>query len=43
MENTKLESLAIAQVVIRESATAVRELAELELALVGGGMGETIL
>jgi hypothetical protein len=43
MENSKNEVVAVAKVVARENATAVRELAELELAVVGGGCGETIL
>jgi hypothetical protein len=43
VENSKVEVLAVSEVVVRESAIAVRELAELELLLVGGGYGETIL
>jgi hypothetical protein len=43
VENTSVEILAVAEVVKREVTFAVSELADLELALVGGGMGETIL
>jgi hypothetical protein len=43
VENSKVEVAAVSEVLVRENATAVRELAELELVLVGGGYGETIL
>jgi len=42
MEFNKVEVLEI-QRTINESDAAVRELGELELALVGGGMGDMIL
>ena len=42
MESTKVEILAVEQAVAA-SSPVLRELAELELVLVGGGMGETVL
>ena len=42
MEFNKVEALEIEKT-INETDAAVRELGELELALVGGGMGDMIL
>jgi hypothetical protein len=43
LENSKAEVSAVSEVLAREKAAVIRELAELELVLVGGGYGETIL
>lgn len=43
MEYTQVEVVAVSQVMSDQAEADVRELVELELALVGGGQGEIIL
>ena len=43
MENTKIELASVEATVAKAQETQQRELNELELALVGGGSGDTIL
>jgi hypothetical protein len=43
MEATKTEREAVSNVLNRAEEVAVRELSDLELALVGGGLGEVVI
>ena len=42
MEHTKVEISSIQEVIVEVTAAQIRELNELQLAFVGGGIGEVI-
>ena len=43
MENTKFKNIAVEETINGAAETQLRELNDLQLALVGGGCGDTIL